>query len=154
QERHTVLDILDVIMASELDPRSLVLEIGEACLTDDGAAVLERFRALGIRIAIDDFGTGSSTLGSLHTPPVDIVKIDGALLRGDDTALTVGIVRLLGALGVATIAEGIERPDQLAMLSEAGCEQGQGFLFSHPVDAGAFEVVRSTSRREAVLSGS
>ena len=91
-----------------------------------------------MRLAIDDFGTGYSSLNYLRQFPVDIVKIDRSFVDGidadgDQRALVAMIVDLARALGLAQVAEGIERPDQLAELRSLGCDFGQGFLYARPI---------------------
>ncbi|HLY13951.1 MAG TPA: EAL domain-containing protein, partial [Candidatus Limnocylindrales bacterium] len=86
----------------------------------------------------DDFGTGYSSLNYIRQFPVDIVKIDksfidGIASEGDGRALVAMIVDLTRALGLGTIAEGIEASDQLNALRSLGCALGQGYLFSRPV---------------------
>jgi EAL domain-containing protein (putative c-di-GMP-specific phosphodiesterase class I) len=95
---------------------------------------------LGVRVAIDDFGTGYSSLAYLQRFPVDTLKIDKAFVDqvargGNDAALARTIVALGDTLQLRTIAEGIEELEQHAELLALGCEMGQGYLFSRPLDA-------------------
>jgi diguanylate cyclase (GGDEF)-like protein len=139
--------VTDVLAATGLDPRSLVLEVTESVLADPsgGAAVaLEELRRLGIRVALDDFGTGYSSIGYLRELPVDVLKIDrsfvsGPHARGPGLALLDAIVRLGHHLGLDVIPEGIEQQEELRRLQALGCASGQGFLFSKPVPAGAID---------------
>jgi EAL domain-containing protein (putative c-di-GMP-specific phosphodiesterase class I) len=99
--------------------------------------VLSAVRELGVSVALDDFGTGWSTLGLLRRVPFDALKIDRSFTAGlpasrSDRALVAAIVTLARSLGVPAVAEGIERPDQLAWLREVGCDLGQGYLFARP----------------------
>ena len=120
----------------------LVVEITEGSLLSNRDLALrhiEQLRAAGVRIAIDDFGTGYSSLGYLRTLPIDIVKIDKTFVSGlaandGHQALTLAIVRLLSAIDVDTVAEGIETEQQLAYVSAMGCDSGQGYLFARPAD--------------------
>jgi EAL domain-containing protein (putative c-di-GMP-specific phosphodiesterase class I) len=96
---------------------------------------LARLRGLGVRLAIDDFGTGYSSLGYLRRFPIDVLKIDRSFINGvgqsaQESALTSAIVALADTLDLETVAEGIERPDQLEELKRMNCLLGQGFLFS------------------------
>jgi EAL domain-containing protein (putative c-di-GMP-specific phosphodiesterase class I) len=124
-------------------PSSLILEITESALVDDRAENLALFielKALGIRLAIDDFGTGYSSLSYLQRFPFDVLKIDksfvdGVAGGGTDVAFARTIIALGGILELRVLAEGIEHENQLAMLTELGCQYGQGYLFSKPVDA-------------------
>ena len=124
-------------------PSSLVLEVTESVLVANPTAVakLARLRALGLRLAIDDFGTGYSALSYLRRISLDILKIDREFTEGADSPagqqLLRGIVQLGLLIGLDLVAEGIERPAQIGPLLEAGCQEGQGFLFSRPVEAEA-----------------
>ncbi|MDQ3740661.1 MAG: EAL domain-containing protein [Actinomycetota bacterium] len=136
---HLVDDVADAIATAGIDPTTLVLEITESMLTadlDSTAETLARLKALGVRLAIDDFGTGYSTLSYLRRFPVDILKLDRELIEaasGLDAKLMKAIVGLGHSLDLATVAEGIERPEQEQGLRELGCELGQGFLFARPM---------------------
>jgi len=149
-EIDTLVDeIQKVLEHSKLDPRYLILEMTETTLMRDSqesAVRLTALKDLGIRLAIDDFGTGYSSLAYLQQFPVDILKIDrtfiaGSASDGASSALVHALVELGDALGLKTVAEGIETSDQLARLQEEGCDAGQGFYFSRPLesaDAGQF----------------
>ncbi len=137
---HTVRASLD---RHRLDPHRLCLEITEGALVQDpevAADTLMQLRALGIRIAVDDFGTGYSSLAYLQRFPVDALKIDRSFVaRILDTpktaALVTGIVQLGRALGMDTLAEGIETEAQLRAVAATGCDGFQGFLRARPVSA-------------------
>ncbi|HEV2814097.1 MAG TPA: EAL domain-containing protein [Solirubrobacteraceae bacterium] len=135
-----VADVAASIEAAGIDATTLVLEITESLLTadlDSTAATLGELKALGVRLAIDDFGTGYSTLSYLRRFPIDILKLDRELIEagsGPDAKLMKAIVGLGRSLDLATVAEGIERPEQEAELRELGCDLGQGFLFARPMD--------------------
>ena len=86
---------------------------------------------------MDDFGTGHSSLGYLSRLPVDILKLDRAFLVGDDPDLIAAVVGLGQALSLDVVAEGIEEDEQWRALRALGCQYGQGFLFSRPLDAAA-----------------
>ena len=133
-------DIRRALSAAGLAAERLTLEVTESVLIHDpqaAAAILRRLRDLGIAIAIDDFGTGYSSLSYLQDLPVSILKIDRAFIASlpDATpvALAGAIVHLAGALGLQTIAEGIETPAQLQACVELGCQRGQGFLLGEPM---------------------
>jgi EAL domain-containing protein (putative c-di-GMP-specific phosphodiesterase class I) len=105
-------------------------------------AVLEQFREWGIRIAIDDFGTGYSSLEYLRTFPADRLKIAGTFVRdlerdSSNAALVTAAVSLGKAFGLTTIAEGVERSADAAVLRGLGCHQAQGFLYSQPLSVPA-----------------
>jgi len=126
--------------ASGLPPRRLELEITETILLEDDQATLatlRRLRALGVRVAMDDFGTGYSSLGYLQRFPFDKIKIDKVfvqeMVRSPNSMAIVRAVASLGAtLGVTITAEGVETPEQLALLREIGCGEAQGFLLGRP----------------------
>ncbi len=123
----------------------LCVEITETAIMVDpvrALATLEAARALGVTIAIDDFGTGHSSLTYLATFPIDIIKIDKSFIDDIDTdakasALVHAIIQMAQSLGVATIAEGIEREAQVHALRELGCEVGQGYYLGRPSEANA-----------------
>ena len=128
---------------SDLPGRRLEIEITEGALLNNEAgvlAVLQRLRAIGVRVAMDDFGTGYSSLSQLRSFPFDKIKIDRSFVSdGDDVANQGAFIRAINALGtslgMSTIAEGVETEEQLARLRAEGCTSVQGFLFSRPVGA-------------------
>ena len=134
-----------------IDPHDLTFEMTEtAMFRDIGAtiATLDALRDLGIRIAMDDFGTGYSSLAYLRRFPVDSLKIARELIAGpaesDDPeawAFARAIVALGRSLGLSTVAEGIETPQQLRVLRGLGCGLGQGYLFGRPAAAADIEAV-------------
>ncbi|MEA3057127.1 MAG: diguanylate cyclase, partial [Actinomycetota bacterium] len=135
----------ETLATSGLDPSLLSLEITESALMDADVALraLERLKRLGVTLAVDDFGTGYSSLVYLRRLPVDVIKIDksfvGGLGRSDeDTAIVAAVTGLAGALGLHTIAEGVETVGQRSALLALGCELGQGYLWHPPASAGDF----------------
>jgi diguanylate cyclase (GGDEF)-like protein len=134
---------------------SIDIEITEGALLDDAVFLgrtLQVLRDEGVRIAIDDFGTGYSSLSRLADLPVDTLKIDRSFisrLAGDKTAQAVvgTIVSLARAFKLSTIAEGVEREEELALLRELGCEQAQGYLHSRPLPVEAFEDLLTRTAR-------
>ncbi|HLD66019.1 MAG TPA: EAL domain-containing protein, partial [Pseudomonas sp.] len=137
------LRVARVLAATGLDPAFLELEITESAVMDDpdaAQALLERLRALGVRLAIDDFGTGYSSLSRLKRMPVHKLKLDQSFVRGmpqdqDDVAIARAVIALGHSLGLRVLAEGIEEPAQAQLLRELGCTLGQGYLFGRPVPA-------------------
>jgi EAL domain-containing protein (putative c-di-GMP-specific phosphodiesterase class I) len=121
----------------------LVLEITESMIMGDveyNVDVLRRLKELGVWIAVDDFGTGYSNLGYLKRFPVDMLKLDKSFVSGlgenpEDTAIVEAVLRLGRALGMETVAEGIETAGQLDGLRDLECELGQGYYFSRPLPA-------------------
>jgi EAL domain-containing protein (putative c-di-GMP-specific phosphodiesterase class I) len=111
-------------------------------------ARLDLLKALGVRVAIDDFGTGYSSMAYLQQFPIDVLKIDRSFVSritetAESAALVHTLVQLAKALGMETIAEGIEEEEQRLRLRAEGVESGQGFLFSRPVDAAAIDQLLS-----------
>ena len=137
--------VADALAASGLAPARLTLEITEGVLmqdTDATLATLHTLKALGVRLAVDDFGTGYSSLRYLQRFPVDVLKIDKSFVDGlargpQDAALARTIVALGELLELRTVAEGVEHAPQRDQLIAMGCELGQGYLFSRPVDDAA-----------------
>ncbi len=127
--------------AAGLPPERLELEITESVLMDEGGAgigVLRALEGLGVRLVLDDFGTGYASLGYLSRLPLDAVKIDRTFVaRLPEDRATTSIVRavvgLAHDLGMAVVAEGIERPEQLDVLLRLGCDRGQGYLWAKPL---------------------
>src|SRR4051794_26490572 len=156
-------DLVDVVAGAlertGADPGTLLLEIGEAAVSEDleaGAATLRRLEALGVRLALDDFGTGPSSLRALQRLPVDEVKIDGSLVSALGTdeqagAFVGAIISLAHALGLRTVAEGVETAVQADALRALGCDLAQGFFFHRPLDAD--ELVQVISASPASPSG-
>ncbi len=134
-------DLRAALRSSKLDPARLVIEITESVFAEAliTAEVLKGIRALGVRVAIDDFGTGYSSLAYVQQYPVDIIKIDRSfvinLADPKSAAVTTAILELAQRLGIRTIAEGIERPDQQSSLLALGCDLGQGYMFARPMEA-------------------
>ena len=137
-----VHDVAAALEHTGLAPAQLVLEVTETVLVDEiesASTALSALRALGVRIAIDDFGTGYCSLSYLQKFPVDVVKIDRQFVDEVDgdasrSSLAQMILQLTSSMGVTSVAEGIERPEQLAVLREFGCDVGQGYLLSHPLE--------------------
>jgi EAL domain-containing protein (putative c-di-GMP-specific phosphodiesterase class I) len=134
----------------------LLLELTETTLMSDVEGTISRLqlmKALGVRLAVDDFGTGYSSLAYLRQFPIDVLKIDRTFVSGiSDTkeaaALVHTLVQLGKALGLETIAEGIETDDQRMLLRAENVDGGQGFLFARPVDTAAIERIFSVSPAE------
>jgi diguanylate cyclase (GGDEF)-like protein len=133
----------NAIATSGIDPGALTLEITETALMRNPQETARRLHAIkdiGVRIAIDDFGTGYSSLSHLQRFPVDALKIDRSFLsqladNPEGETLLRTLVQLGKALSIETLAEGIERDQELALLQEEDCDSGQGYLFARPLDA-------------------
>jgi len=108
------------------------------------ADTLAALRSMGIRIAIDDFGTAYSGLSYLQRFSVDVLKIDRGFtisIHEGQTAASIcqSILQLAKSLGLTTVAEGVELPEQAKLLQEWGCDQLQGYYFGYPVPADSIE---------------
>jgi diguanylate cyclase (GGDEF)-like protein len=147
-----VTDVRHALSSSGLDPGSLVVEITETGLMHDADGAARRLRELkrlGVYVAIDDFGTGYSSLAYLQQFPADVLKIDGSFIAAmaesaEGTALVHAMVQLGNALGLETLAEGIEHQEQLRLLRIEACGFGQGYLFAVPMSASEVEVLLRT----------
>ena len=153
QEGTLVEDVRDALKESGLEPWFLTLEITESVLMQHSESTLVKLRelkGLGVQLAIDDFGTGYSSLGYLQQFPIDILKIDrtfvdGVGLEDSDPVLVRAIIALGRTLGIATIAEGIERPEQRDGLRALGCTLGQGYLFAKSMSGDEFALTLGES---------
>jgi EAL domain-containing protein (putative c-di-GMP-specific phosphodiesterase class I) len=143
-------DVRAALAAHQLPGDNLILEVTEGLLLEDSEKLKETFATLkliGVRLALDDFGTGYSSLAYLHRVPIDILKIDRTFVERlalsversegvDAVALARAILSLAGALGLDTVAEGIEVEAQRETLLGLGCRTGQGFFFGKPMPIG------------------
>jgi len=135
--------VRQALRAAGLPPSALLLELTESMLlgqSDRIRADLDELKGIGVRLAIDDFGTGYSSLSYLLELPIDVLKIDKTFVTGIASswrrhALVEGIIRLARTLEVEVIAEGIESETERELLAGMGCQFGQGYLLSVPVDA-------------------
>jgi diguanylate cyclase (GGDEF)-like protein/PAS domain S-box-containing protein len=133
--------IEQILKETGVKPDLVKLEITESVIVDNTSSMigmLLQLKAFGVQIAIDDFGTGYSSLSYLHRLPIDSLKIDRSFvscMAPDSTEIVRAIVGLAHNLGLDVIAEGVETYDQLEQLKVLGCEFGQGFLFSRPVES-------------------
>jgi diguanylate cyclase (GGDEF)-like protein len=137
--------VVELVDHFHVDPRAIVFELTETVLVEEGDRAIEtvhRMRDEGFRFAIDDFGSGYCSLSYLQRHPVDLLKIDRQAIedfgkdpRGHTLART--ILQMADALDLLTVAEGIETTNQLRELRRHGCDLGQGYLLSHPLEADA-----------------
>ncbi|WP_346620895.1 EAL domain-containing protein [Blastococcus montanus] len=140
-----VRDVRVALQHSGLPPDQLVLELTETSVAEDPTRAedqLSVLRSFGVRVAIDDFGTGWSSLAQLFALPISTLKIDRSLLAaaeraapGDTGAVLAAIVGLTRTLDIRSVAEGVETPEHLRMVREAGCDLVQGWLLGHPMPA-------------------
>jgi diguanylate cyclase (GGDEF)-like protein len=141
--------VAGALIATGLHPSRLILEVTESSVmqnADVTIAKLDRISSTGVRLALDDFGEGYSSLGQLRQLPIDILKIARPFVReltddDHDPALVRGIIELARSLGLRLVAEGIESPEQEAILRAFDCPLGQGFLFAPPLEVGALRAL-------------
>jgi predicted signal transduction protein with EAL and GGDEF domain len=141
RQRNFVEEVERALAESGLEPQYLGFELKEGMLLgepDEIAVTLKRLKALGVQLAIDDFGTGHSSLMNLKRFPIDKLKIDRQFVRDvpadpDDVAIVSAIIDLARNMGITSIAEGVDRLDQLEFLKRRGCEEMQGYLMSRPL---------------------
>jgi EAL domain-containing protein (putative c-di-GMP-specific phosphodiesterase class I) len=138
-----VAQVGQALQNAGLPARSLTLEVTESVLMEgieNAITTLNRLRDMGVTLSIDDFGTGYSSLSYLATLPIDALKVDKSFIEkmsaeGNGSEIVKAIFKLGQALSKQVFAEGIETGAQLALLRELGCQFGQGYLLSRPVDA-------------------
>ncbi len=131
----------NILTTTALSPSNLTLEITESKIVDSDPVIFDNMLAiknLGIHIAIDDFGTGYSSLSYLHKLPFNCLKIDRAFviqLKQEqlESSIVAAIVNMMKGFKVELVAEGIETQEQVDLLNQLQCPQGQGFLFSKPI---------------------
>jgi diguanylate cyclase (GGDEF)-like protein len=153
-------DVRRTLEQAELHPSRLTIEITESALMRDAQDTVRRLgnlKALGVRLAIDDFGTGYSSLAYLRQFPVDILKIDRAFVSAmtasaGGMALVRTMLELARALGLRTVAEGIEQASELRALEVEHCRFGQGFLLARPLDPDQIELFFDNARPRAMAA--
>lgn len=142
-DENLVASIATMLHETALDPRFLELELTESLVmtdVDGGFKILQALKLLGISLAVDDFGTGYSSLAYLKRLPIDTLKIDRSFVSDitcgvDDAVIVTSIISLAHNLRLSVVAEGVETNEQLLFLQLNGCDEIQGFRFSHPVSA-------------------
>jgi diguanylate cyclase (GGDEF)-like protein len=140
QHPELVARVQQVLDETGLPADRLEIEITESIAMRSSGRAIDNLRALktrGVRVSIDDLGTGYSSLSALRLFPIDSLKIDRSFVQGvphntDDSAIAAAVIALGRTLGVNVIAEGIERPEQLAFFTEHRCGEWQGFLLASP----------------------
>jgi diguanylate cyclase (GGDEF)-like protein/PAS domain S-box-containing protein len=154
QHPDVIADVRAALEDTGLEPAMLVLEITETVMMADYDVASQRLRelkALGVRIAMDDFGTGYSSLGYLSRLPVDILKMDRSFLAANASpqasGLAAAIIALGGTLGLQVVAEGIESSEQYEALRTLGCDYGQGYFISRPMDLAATRAWLAEAKR-------
>jgi len=143
-DRHDLLDTVTAVLGETgTEAGTLCLEITEHALMTEASHCIPNLAALdqlGVALALDDFGTGYSSLSYLRKLPIGILKIDRSFMTGEvlspaDAAIIEAVIGLARALGLRTVAEGIETEAQWAELKRLGCEFAQGYFFSRPLPA-------------------
>jgi EAL domain-containing protein (putative c-di-GMP-specific phosphodiesterase class I) len=143
-ERLKNLECIGSILREEgMQPQRLALELTESTLMKNAqrhSAELQRLRADGVSIEMDDFGTGYSSLSNLRHLPLDVIKIDRSFITRLDThktdeAIVSAILTMTHSLGMRAVAEGVEKAEQLDVLTRLGCDTAQGFYFCRPLPA-------------------
>ena len=161
EDTDAVAMIARVLKDTGVPPGAIEVELTESTSMQhdtDLPAILDRLKALGVRLAVDDFGTGYSMLSWLHQLPIDRLKIDrmfvGRLGPGADSAVVAAIVAMAHNLDLEVVAEGVETPAQADLLRAFGCAIGQGYLFGRPVEPAelARQAAGSTNQRSASKS--
>ena len=152
-QQDLIKNVARILEETKLDPKALKLEITESMVMDNveqATEMLKQLRALGLKLSIDDFGTGYSSLSYLHRFPVNTLKIDRSFVtrmtdNNENLEIVRTIITLAQTLGMDVVAEGVETQEQLSMLRTLGCENGQGYFFSKPVDwKGAEKIICDT----------
>jgi diguanylate cyclase (GGDEF)-like protein/PAS domain S-box-containing protein len=148
-DQNLIAEVRQTLWRAGLPPGALILEITETSLANpsvDAVSVLRALKDIGIKLALDDFGVGYSSLGHLMRYPLDIVKVDKSFVDpiggpDDNSALLGAVLQVASALSLAATVEGIETQEQLDSLRSLGCDRGQGYLLSRPVDAESIGVL-------------
>lgn len=137
-----------------LDPECLDIELTESQVmadVDHALGVMQRLKAIGVKLSLDDFGTGYSSLAYLKRFPIDVLKIDQSFVRNlttdpDDAVIARSIITLGQSLQLQVVAEGVETEEQFAYLQRHRCDQIQGYFFSRPLAAADFERLLAESK--------
>ena len=143
----------------QINPTLIELELTESLLMENVTTTIEllhAIKALGLSLSVDDFGTGYSSLNYLYRFPIDKLKIDQSFVKDmledvNNLAITKAIIGLGHTLGLKVVAEGVERLEEMRILSAAGCDEFQGYLFGKPMPAEEFEQWRSVCSKEIPL---
>jgi diguanylate cyclase (GGDEF)-like protein/PAS domain S-box-containing protein len=142
-----ISDILQPIADSGVPGGNIMIEITESLMLDQTIELLDHLavsKQLGLQVALDDFGTGFSSLSHIRNLDIDYIKIDKSFIQNlisdpDDRIVCEAIIVMAHKLNIKVIAEGIETDEQYRLLADMGCDYGQGYLISRPLDAQGFE---------------
>jgi EAL domain-containing protein (putative c-di-GMP-specific phosphodiesterase class I) len=149
RQRDLIEVVTGILRETGLDPSYLELELTESLImqnVESTIVTLKKLNAMGIKLAIDDFGTGYSSLSYLKRFPIDMLKIDQSFVRDittdpDDASIAKTIISMAHDMKLRVIAEGVETEEQRSFLSLRHCDEMQGYFFSRPVPAEAFEIL-------------
>jgi diguanylate cyclase (GGDEF)-like protein/PAS domain S-box-containing protein len=158
QQRNMPQLVRESLAFAGLDARFLELELTESLLLNDSDPIIDtlnELKAIGIGLSIDDFGTGFSSLSYLSRFPIDLIKIDqsfianlsGKTASASSISITRAIIALAKAMGLKTIAEGVETQGQLDFLQQNGCNAMQGYYFSRPLPADQIDMLLESGTR-------
>lgn len=147
--------VTELLLANNLDPRYLELELTESAMMRDVVqvrSIVERLKRVGVPISLDDFGTGHSSLAYLSRFPIDLLKIDQIFINDVTTnpinaSIVAATIAMAHKLGKSVIAEGVENEAQMSFLRRHDCDQMQGFFFSRPCPADEVAVMLRECRR-------
>ena len=145
REKNLAQCVRTLLAEAKLDPGYFELEITESTVMQssrEAIAVLDELEAMGVQLSVDDFGTGYSSLAYLRRFRVHKLKVDQSFVRdsvgdADSAAIVAAVIAMARGLRLGTIAEGVETPEQLALLRSLGCDEYQGYLYSRPVPGDA-----------------
>lgn len=156
-----IIDIMNrVLKDTRFNPKLLELEITETAILDESVInIIQEFKRMGLGLAVDDFGTGYSGLSYLKRFSVDKLKIDQSFIRdipGNNDSITIvsAIIAMGKELKVRTLAEGVEKEEQLQFLKEKGCDFIQGYYYSKPLEKELFTQLLQKNNGVAVQAGS
>lgn len=160
KQANFVKSIVNILQDLTFPPHCLELEITESLIMQDPEntlKILQEFKKVGINISIDDFGTGYSSLSYLKRFSVDKIKIDNSLIRQvpkDETSISIvtAMIAMANKLGIRTIAEGIETPEQYEFLLEEGCSEMQGYYLSRPMPVDLMGEYLAHCEKGAIMS--
>jgi EAL domain-containing protein (putative c-di-GMP-specific phosphodiesterase class I) len=148
-------NVRSALHSTGVTPQNLELELTETVLMQDAESAVETLyslKALGVQLAVDDFGIGYSSFSYLRKFPLDCLKVDRSFINdiapGSDNATILSALISIGkSLNHRVVAEGVETQEQVHYLRGQGCNEGQGYFFSHPVMAHKFaEFLESHSK--------
>ncbi|WP_445173583.1 putative bifunctional diguanylate cyclase/phosphodiesterase [Microcoleus sp.] len=154
EQKNLTERVSEILRETNLDPKCLELELTEGLILQDETAAHQAFtvwRDMGIRIAIDDFGTGYSSLSYPKRFPFDAIKIDKSFIRDlaedrQNAAITIAIIQMAHYMNMTVIAEGVENESELAFLCAHGCDEIQGYFFSHALPRTEFEALLKSEK--------